>query len=981
MTNNKSIGMSKMSKKSVVKKQEPIEIRHRIFDEILEGPQGEMIISQPTSDKVAENRIFQEIMSKMKTRRVQVEEHSTSKPPKSVKITDTDLLISMLEKQTLETEIEASFGIFNKYFEPGFKSSHDFSVLKDFLSRNEFCTKTVISDVVEIQPTLNLRCIIAENGSKKWQTKKRSPANEAIELRDIGVRITKSTEVKADEPEVWVPAITRVRHRESFTFRKKSEFEPFVIDITRVVESRLVGEDDQRSFVKNEVEIEYIGESRHNYANIAEKFLKLIRNVYTISISNGVPSEKGTFFDMNTRSSVVKHHNDLFTEDIKNTKFYQRDPCALYDRNYWTKPVNIKLPAMRALDDKTFYLQNALVAVKRNGQRFFMLFSEGITWLIWPPYTIVKFGTYQDSSLHGTYLDGELKVKVSENGHSDYTYYVFDILFHKGQDVRSEEMIGYSSRLDRIKTITDMVKPIYGSFSLQTYYSYSTMDGTIFDRIAAAYSAYKRMIRDDPDSADGLIIQSPFKYYSGLIKNSRDVNKFATYKWKPADQLTIDLKVVKAPKSLIGDKYYPRLTNKNIAKTFIVKVKKGNYLETFYRDFPVVYPGDMILSSSQMAKWGNIIDGQIVECQWNFKTNQFEPVRLRADKLHPNNLDTAKDVWEDIHNPIDIETLSGKDLVLMRKFHNQIKNMILAKYVDEDSTIIDVGSGRGGDLNKWKQNKLQKVYAIEPSFDEKKKDAFSVDTRNEFNKRLAEMSSQKGIPEVVPVKYGIQDTSKIRSLVNGENISTVVAFFSLTFLSESKEKFDAFIKTLDMIVPKGGKFIGIVMDGKSVFELLDDVGVLQSSSTEDLKKILKSNQSKNQIIFDNVYGDIKVSKDTEFIQNELMARTETDYEPFVLDENPLVFTTASYTIAQSGEYEFDRTSPFENEITITINDKSSMVNYTEWIFDYEYLKKSLTKLKFKELETYFLNEGPAMYLPKDSFIFSSLNRVFAFERS
>jgi hypothetical protein len=166
-----------------------------------------------------------------------------------------------------------------------------------------------------------------------------------------------------------------------------------------------------------------------------------------------------------------------------------------------------------------------------------------------------------------------------------------------------------------------------------------------------------------------------------------------------------------------------------------------------------------------------------------------------------------------------------------------------------------------------------------------------------------------------------------------------------------------------------------------VFELLDDVGVLQSSSTEDLKKILKSNQSKNQIIFDNVYGDIKVSKDTEFIQNELMARTETDYEPFVLDENPLVFTTASYTIAQSGEYEFDRTSPFENEITITINDKSSMVNYTEWIFDYEYLKKSLTKLKFKELETYFLNEGPAMYLPKDSFIFSSLNRVFAFERS
>lgn len=978
--------MSKKSKKTSVvpKSSEPLEIRHRILDEILEGKQTQPTILQPTSDKIAENRIFDEIMAKMKTRRVTVEQPAEIyKPAKSLKITHQDLLANLISQKSANVEIEASFGIFNKGFEPGFKSTIEFSSLREFLGRNEFCIKKIIRDTVEIQPTINLRCIITEGPkrvTKIWQTKKRELSN-SIELRDLGVRITKSTEVQAAEPEIWNPSIKRHRQRESFSFRKNSEFEGFVIDMSRIQEIRMVGEDDSRTFVKNEVEIEYVG-SGGNSHDAAEKFLKLIKNVYNVSVSNGVPFTGDVNFDMNTRRDVVKFHNDLFARDLINPgdKFYQRDPYALYDQNYWNKPVNIKLSAMKALDAHAFYLQDALVAVKRNGQRFFMLFTNGVTWLIWPPYAVIKFGTYEDRSLDGTYLDGELKTKITSEGLEDYTYYVFDVLFYKGKDVRLDDMIGAGNRFEKVKNISDQVKPVYGSMKLQTYYSYDTMNGSLYNRIDAAYKAYQRMIRDDPDSADGLIIQSAFKYYSGSIKNSHEINKFATYKWKPADQLTIDFKISKADDSFLGNKWYPRVTTKNLSRTFILKIKKGKFLETFYRDYPVVYSGDMILSSSQMSEWGNIINGQIVECKWNESNAQFEPVRLREDKAHPNNFDTAKDVWEDIHNPIEISTLTGKNLVLMRKFHNQVKNMLLSKYVDRNSVIVDIGSGRGGDFDKWKNIGIQKVYAIEPSLDEKKKDPFSVSTRTAFYERLESLKYQKNAPDVVPIKYGIHDSSKIRSATKSDTIDTVVAFFSLTFLSESEEKFKAFMKTIDKLVPKGGKFIGIVMDGESVFKLLDDVGRLQSLPEDKLKDQLKQNRSKTQIIFDNVYGNIDILQDTDFITNELMSRMEPDYEPFVLGENPAIFNTDSYTIAQSGEYEFDKTNPFENEITITINDKTSMVDYTEWLFDYNHFKKNLETIGFREIESFFLNEGPAVYLPKDGFIFSSLNRAFAFER-
>lgn len=995
------VPVKKSSSKTIV--IQPPEIKHRVLDEILEGPQGGLVSDklEPTLHTQVSNRIFQEIMTKIKIRRVDVEEvkptakreekEPRGKPSKSISESIISKIANLLKDAKSGVEIEASFGIFSKTFQPGLKSTTDFTNLMHFLSTNEFFESTPSEDVVEIQPSPQgtIRCItsISPSGKEKkvWETKQRDKGC-VVEIPEYGVRITKSLETKKEKPvdaKLWKPTLRRIRNRVRFSFREYSEIKAFVIELTRVQETPLRWEGENvtagKTFIKNEVEIELVDTSvvtdEESALNLAKNFADVIEDIYRTSVSNLVPMEADDLdsdpftFTMKDRAYVANIHNNLFENDIKRVKdYFTPNAYSMYDKNYWNKPINIKMKHLLPGDNE-FHLKDAPTAVKHNGKRFCMLLANGICWLVWAPYTIIKFGTYQ-SSLDMSLLDGELKTSEDDEGNlTSYTYYVFDVMFYKNKDIRYYK---FADRLKLIQEFVDNIEPYHGVIKSQTYFT----EGTLYDRIKAANASFTRMIKDDPDSADGIIIQSPFKYYGGLNKGN-EVNKFMTYKWKPADQLTIDFKIVRAPKELIADPDFPRIAKKNIDRAYIIKVKKGQILEPFIRTHgDVKYAGDIILSAKQAKIWDNSkLDGHIVECKWDSKNTQFIPIRIREDKPHPNNFDTAKDVWDDIQNPINISTLAGEDLVLMRKYHNQVKSALLSKYVYEGAIILDIGSGRGGDIGKWRANKLKRVYASEPSFNEKNTDAFSIDTRNEFNKRLSEQLNLPNQPDVKQIKYGVQKTQQIVKAIKKDKLSAGVAFFSLTFLAESQEKFDSFIETIDKVIPPKGKFVGIVMDGHRVNEILEKATKVQAMSKEELKDKIRSLRDSKFVLDSN----LNIDEDPDYILEQRLSRDSDNYTPYE-EGTPMVFKTKPFEISQSGDYGFDMTDPFSNQITITIHDQTSMVDYVEWLFNYEHFRDRMIEIGFKEIETYFLDDGPAKNLPKDGYIFSALNRVFAFER-
>jgi hypothetical protein len=968
-----------------------------------------------------------------------------------------DVVVSKLStkpkgRKGFSVEIEASFGGFGsnkkgqRSFFPGIKSHSDFVDLKEYLSlatvkRGKTDTPMFVpvevEDVVEIMKDPennagNIRCRydVLYPEDKIFERKIRNN-KAAVEIPEIGVRIAYSTENKGDDlshyesESVWKPHLIRNRRRITFSTRDSTHpFYGFQIDMTAVSESYMDYGKNGESFVekkilKYEVEIEII--SSATVSKTSKEFLDFIVFVYTGLVGFNAPSnvENEIFFDMTDRKIIVDLHNSLFAEDVERTKWRNNTGYTLFDRTYWNKPVNIKienlLPHFITDDRSTFHLATSFPTLKLNGKRMFMLFLEETCWLVAPPYKVVKFASHSfGSQAAGTYLDGE---------YFKGTFHVFDILFDAGKNVRK---LWFDKRQALVKKYTEAhITPFYGKVVAKKFH----MKGDIYERLRAAAEEYEEKASLFPDDTDGIIIQPANEY-----------NNKNTFKWKPAELLTIDFRMNPIPENMLGDEMYPGVNSSNIDRAFVLCV---GYDSQIFKPKPVRNAdGDDIKfngiifvdDSSEHAKWVDTI----TECKWD--GNTFVPVRIRDDRFQPNNYTTAFDVWVDIHNPIGLTTITGEDLVTMRKMHNRIKESTLRRFLKEGDTIVDIGSGRGGDLNKWRKLKLDTVFAIEPN-----------DTNaEEFNRRLESdrekfknVKNQYSMPTIKLLEVGAEDTEEIATAIKGHKINAMVSFFSLTFFGESEEKYDGLLETIKL-VPDGGYFFGAVMDGERVAKLLSKERVKQSRSyiiitnemkeSEDEVNVLIKNPLRNsskievlskkiETLREEAYdymphaelnklikstqklittdkktlkksestntGASKNARETErikltiknresFVQKLQSLLKKDEIEPLAEDD-VVVFNNGVFEIAQLSA--FDLSQATQNEIGITISDPTSMVkDQIEWLFNFNIFTEKMNALGFELIESRFIDGKDVSFLSKEAFTFSALNRVFCFRK-
>ena len=110
-----------------------------------------------------------------------------------------------------------------------------------------------------------------------------------------------------------------------------------------------------------------------------------------------------------------------------------------------------------------------------------------------------------------------------------------------------------------------------------------------------------------------------------------------------------------------------------------------------------------------------VATADICEGIWEFSYNETEnvlyPERLRPDKPQAN---SKKIVETNIFHAIPESVFSGVGCYLMRKYHNRVKRRMIMNANDKDAVILDVGTGQGGDADKWKRAKH--VYCIEPAW-------------------------------------------------------------------------------------------------------------------------------------------------------------------------------------------------------------------------------------------------------------------------
>ena len=180
---------------------------------------------------------------------------------------------------------------------------------------------------------------------------------------------------------------------------------------------------------------------------------------------------------------------------------------------------------------------------------------------------------------------------------------------------------------------------------------------------------------------------------------------------------------------------------------------------------------------------------------------RFDMVRVREDKPRANSAAIVKRnlgfMTSFDHCPVTKWAKGGKGMASMRKFHNRVKKIMYDS--SDQSFIMDIGTGQGGDIGKWDEPCF--VYCIEPE----------EDMIKEFWRRRAQ--NPRGPHKVIKAK--IRDWPLIINNVHN-HLSLISLFFVMNDFSEDDMR--GLMKVIDELCLHNCKVIGAFLDADFFLE-------------------------------------------------------------------------------------------------------------------------------------------------------------------
>ena len=312
-------------------------------------------------------------------------------------------------------------------------------------------------------------------------------------------------------------------------------------------------------------------------------------------------------------------------------------------------------------------------------------------------------------------LDGEL-VRVNNKIY----FLAFDIFYFNNLDLRGNEEYPLKRRLE-------ILKGLLASFNKSEFYNVICKE-YYFGNVFSGSKKILDSVNEKQYKNDGLIftpVNEPYpktKKWSSLLK------------WKPAELNTIDFFAVKIN------------SDNNIGRWQLyvqgeVPVVDGKNQNTNNKTQPVLFDIEKLCGTNQQNVVtyettfpDTLVDemtdtyytsNTVIEFVWNANEKKFLPLRTRWDKTsnprkHGNFSKVACNIWNNIHNPIDKDFLlqfynskqndkSDVYFERMRRFHNKIKEQLYNKYCKNTNWLLELCSGKGGDMHKWMFNNIKNV--------------------------------------------------------------------------------------------------------------------------------------------------------------------------------------------------------------------------------------------------------------------------------
>lgn len=659
------------------------------------------------------------------------------------------------------------------------------------------------------------------------------------------------------------------------------------------------------------------------------------------SSGNTKPTERYEVEIEYAGDNLFKDFNDRFYQLI-NSIIEIRDKIkdiytfynnVLSGKKFSNKSNDIDLRYISRPRDMTFHdlvgkgiLQGYVAGVKASGELKYLITHEKESWIVFPNKEDIYLGNdiFPDESIFVGEFISDLNL-----------FLIFDVLCFDKENTSNKnylDRIKYAEEVYKHKTkISTEIGILYVQVKDYVYLGktsetfYEAMN-KILD-IANENKDYENDGIIFTPNESGYITEGQGKKFSSLDK-LKDVVKHKPIELLSIDLLYTDHKLFAQPNIMVYDF---RADNENAKIIFELK---GNY------------------------KYGDIIEF--------FPTKEDDKIkylsdRTREDKETPNSYYIFEDHQRIFSDPITKDTLRGKNTKLMFKYHNRIKKEI---YGNKKGVLIDFGSGKGGDIAKWKN--FSHILAIEPN------EEYLEEFRKRLNSNYEDMKDKISI-----LTSGGEETEKIKNFVeeNKEHLEhqpLYISFMlSLTFFwKDNKIMLKDLAKTIKEIEKiyksVGGEKITIlyfVLDGNKIKPLEGDNLTLKVNNEDVFIDIKDSKIVHDQVEYKVFLNDLwkltkfKVEKEFNADREELLSKIEKEYSGmFVYGEADKFLVEKDYT-----------TTPLIviNEIyegKVVGDDKVENLSYLDEhlfrlavIYDQFTFKHSLSKLlneKYRNDQTY-----------------------------